>query len=100
MSDALIASKLGSEAVAAEHYDVWPDCMDSVQVFLAMSRQWRTCISPSGHVLREGLDFSCLQAIAAAFGISDMRALVADLRIMEEAACAVFQERLERDLRK
>lgn len=99
MSDEQIAKRLGVST--SSDFEVLPICWQSVQVFLAMTRQWRVIFAPSGHRCLEGLDMSVLPAIAPAFGVSDgpaMAALIRDLRIMEEAACAVFRDRLERNL--
>jgi hypothetical protein len=61
--------------------EVWPDCWDAAQVFIAMSTQWRV-----GPASVSGLDYSVLPWVMQQYGISDTAGVFEDVRIMEYAA--------------
>lgn len=70
--------------------EIWPECLDSVQLFLALATQWR--IEPmSGAVL--GLDYTAARAAMEMMGIDDTRQAFEDLRIMEAEVIRMTQER-------
>ncbi|WP_298235916.1 DUF1799 domain-containing protein [uncultured Azohydromonas sp.] len=77
--------------------EVFPDCWDAVQVFLLLGRQWRIEVAPNGKLIRHGLDLAALPGVIDAYGVPqpERRALIADLRLMEEAALEVLNAHLD-----
>jgi hypothetical protein len=65
-------------------FEVWPDCWDSVHLFVLLSTQWR--LSPEGHLL--GLDYAAIPPVLELLEVArEQRGeLFADLRVMEQAA--------------
>lgn len=71
--------------------EVWPECAESVELFLALATQWR--IEPmSGTVL--GLDYAAARAAMDMMGIEDRRQAFEDLRIMEAEVIRIIQGRV------
>lgn len=62
--------------------EVWPDMEPSVALFFAMGTQWRWAAVGSG-ILRVGMDYSALPAVAQASGVEIAPRVFADLRVME-----------------
>lgn len=74
----------------SQDVEVWPECVASVELFLALATQWR--IEPmSGAVL--GLDYAAARAAMDMMGIDDRRQAFEDLRIMEAEVIRITQER-------
>jgi hypothetical protein len=70
--------------------EVWPECAESVELFLSLATQWR--IEPmSGAIL--GLDYAAARAAMDMMGIDDQRQAFEDLRVMEAEVIRVTQER-------
>lgn len=70
--------------------EVWPECAESVELFLSLATQWR--IEPmSGSVL--GLDYAAARAAMDMLGVDDKRQAFQDLRIMEAEVIRLVQER-------
>lgn len=69
--------------------EVWPDNVVAVNVFIAMSTQWRT-----GYRGPTGLDYAVLPAVLRLTGVpADERAGVFDgLRAMEDAALETMRK--------
>ena len=68
---------------------VWPDNVAAVDVFIAMSTQWRVGMSGA-----TGLDYGVLPVVMRHAGIkrSAQAAVFADLRILESAALEIMRE--------
>jgi hypothetical protein len=73
--------------------EVWPDNMNGINAFIAMSTQWRT-----GYGGAYGLDYSALPAVMDLIGISASERAEAfdDLRTLEDAALEVIREQQAR----
>lgn len=68
---------------------MWPDNVQTLNVFVAMSTQWRV-----GNNGATGLDYAALPVVEERVGVKpDDRQIVFDgLRVMEEAALAQMAE--------
>lgn len=77
------------EDFAQKPVDVWPDCLQAVQLFDAMATQWR--MGFSGPV---GLDYAAVPAVMRLTGVpaADRKDVFADLQIMEYAALQALSE--------
>ena len=77
------------EEASGEDVKVWPDNVPTLNVFVAMSTQWRV-----GHSGATGLDYAALPVVEDRVGIKpdDRRAVFDGLRAMEEAALAQMAE--------
>lgn len=72
-------------------FSVYPENWQAVQVFLAMSTQWRTVAFSSvggARLIQTGIDYTALEPVLRLLGVKPKRraALFQKLRIMEEAA--------------
>ncbi len=69
---------------------MWPDNLQSVNVFIAMSTQWRLAMSGA-----TGLDYNALPAVLRMTDVArkDWSEIFEDLRIMEDAALNTMRER-------
>lgn len=81
----LLASDLDDSA-----YEVWPDAIASVNVFVAMNTQWRGNGS--------GLDYSALPEVWRRCGVPRNKRdeIFDDLRLMEGEALTIMAEERER----
>lgn len=71
------------DVAADQVVDIWPDCAESVNVFIAVMTQWR--MGPSGPI---GLDYGVLPMIfrLTATPQSSWPQVFADLQVMEVEA--------------
>lgn len=79
--------------------EVFPDNVEAVNVFIAMSTQWRT----AGMVgVPTGLDYSALPTVMGLCEVAeaDRAEVFEGVRILEDAALEIKYEQLERRLRK
>lgn len=65
---------------------MWPDCLDAVRVFRAMTTQWRSAYLPNGKRVYDGLRYEALPTVAAGLGVASDEQLFEDLRLMEAEA--------------
>jgi hypothetical protein len=71
---------------------IWPDMAGAVAIFFGMTTQWRWVGAGMGGVMRTGLDYAALPAVAAGAEVTIGPEVLSDLRTMELAA----MERLNR----
>lgn len=74
-----------------EDFAVWPENWDAVQVFLAMSTQWRFAVG-MGNAIWQGLDYTALPVVERRLGIRDRADCFARLRVIEAAAVRARNE--------
>lgn len=67
-----------------DNYEVWEEHWDVVMMFLRCQTQWRT--SGMGGVI--GLDYGAVEWMARLYEISDPRAMLEDLQVIESAVLA------------
>lgn len=70
---------------------VYAENWDTVQVFLALSTQWRTVALASmagAHVIYQGIDYSAIEPVLRLMSVEscDHAAMFGKIRLMEEAA--------------
>jgi hypothetical protein len=63
--------------------EIWPDNLQSVNTFIALSTQWRTGMSGA-----TGLDYTAIPGVLRMLGIArkDWPEVFEDLRVLEDAA--------------
>jgi len=76
------------KSFATPDVDVWPCNWNTVQLFMAMSTQWR--VSMNGPI---GLDYVALPVVSRALGIRITPKRMAGIRIMESEALTIFSQR-------
>jgi hypothetical protein len=70
------------------NFRVWPENWPALELFLAVSTQWR--VGSGGPI---GLDYNAVDAVMGWLSIeADRAALFRDLRVMEQEALKAFQE--------
>ena len=69
-------------------FEVLEENWESVQMFLRCQTQWRTTMSG---IL--GLDYGALAWLFRLYEVTDQRAVLEDLQVMESAAMLVMNER-------
>lgn len=77
-------------------YVVWPENREPLELFLALSTQWRHA-GLDGQAT--GLDYTAIPATAALMGITTIPMMFEDLRDMEHAVLKVWKERRDRERR-
>ncbi len=77
-------------------YVVWPENRGPLELFLALSTQWRHA-GVDGQAT--GLDYTAIPPTAALMGITTTPMLFEDLRDMEQAALKVWRDRRDRERR-
>ena len=80
---------LREEAHDDEAFEVWPENLRALELFIACRTQWR--FGPQGGVL--GLDYQGVAALFRMKRVKDQDAMLADLQVMEAAALEVLNEK-------
>jgi hypothetical protein len=75
------------EAEEARTIQIWPDCLESVNVFIAMGTQWRV-----GNNGASGLDYNALPVVMEYCEVKDQKTVFHDLRVMEDAALSTLKD--------
>lgn len=82
---ALLADAKAFGVIMAEpepvEFGIWPENLETVQLFIDVQTQWRT--TGSGVI---GLDYGVVLALASLNGATDPLALLRDLQVMEMRA--------------
>ncbi|WP_157669904.1 DUF1799 domain-containing protein [Chitinibacter sp. GC72] len=73
-----------------DEYELWPEHLAVFYLFLDCQTQWR--VLPSGHF--QGFDYLAVESVMRMQRIkpADRAALLADLRVMEQAALDIWAE--------
>jgi hypothetical protein len=71
-----------------EDFEVWEENWPVVEMFLRAQTQWRTTMN--GLL---GLDYGAVAWLLRLYEVTDQRALLEDLQVMEAAVLVVFQKR-------
>jgi hypothetical protein len=77
--------------VEPEHYQLWPEHAEVVDLFLRCMTQWRPT---SNGVI--GLDYGVVLQLASLYKISDPAVVLEDLQVMELHARAQINKQLEK----
>lgn len=75
---------LPDAAPVDDDYEVWEEHWDAVLLFLRCQTQWRS--GGMGGVI--GLDYTAVQWVASLYEISEPRAVLEDLQVIEGAVLA------------
>lgn len=75
-----------------EDFEVWPDNVETLRVFLALETQWNTASGLGGGFVT-GINYPSILAVFELYGIEDRRAMFDDLRAMELAARTELNKR-------
>lgn len=78
------------EAEPEPEFEVWTECVDSLELFLAMNTQWKVD-GMSGTVM--GLDYQALASVMDMMGVADRKQAFNDIRVMESEALRVYRAR-------
>lgn len=90
-----IASKLTEDA---GHFEVWPENWNAVQLFLAVTSQWRkTVIATMSKVIvrYDGFDYPAVEAVMRIHNVpkAERAEMFRSLQVMEVAAATAMNER-------
>lgn len=73
-----------------DDFEVWPECLESVDLFMALRTQWHFG-GLGGRA--PGLDYQALAAAMEMMGVLDRPQAFRDIRVMEGEALKIWQER-------
>lgn len=73
-----------------DDFEVWPECLESVDLFMALRTQWHFG-GLGGRA--PGLDYQALNAAMEMMGVLDRAQAFRDIRAMEGEALKIWQER-------
>ena len=81
------------EPADADSFEIWPENIAALEVFLELSTQWRA-VAGAGGVVIQGLGYADVQACMQMRGVParDRAELFLNLRIMERAALQVMND--------
>ncbi len=81
------------EPTDADSFEIWPENIAALELFLELSTQWRAIAGAAG-VVMQGLGYADIEACMRLQGIRarDRAGLFLDLRIMERAALQVMND--------
>lgn len=82
---------LPDEVFEPENYEVWPEHVEAVRMFLRCQTQWRA--GPNGVL---GLDYGVVLQLCRVYAVEDDRQLLDDLQVMEGHALQLIAEAAER----
>lgn len=76
------------EVEATQAIEIWPDNLQSVNVFISMSTQWRV-----GNSGATGLDYNSLPVVMDFVGVAkvDCSQVFEDIRVMEDSALSMMK---------
>ena len=66
---------------------IWPENLDTVQLFMDVQTQWRT--TGSGVI---GLDYGVVLSLLSLKGATDLLAVIRDLQVMETRAVELINQ--------
>jgi len=72
----------------SEHFEVWEENWQSVEIFLKMQTQWN--VTMGGYV---GLKYEVLQWLSQLYDVEDKRHLLEDIQVMEAAALSELNKK-------
>lgn len=72
---------------------IWPDMMDSVALFFAISTQWRWTGAGMAGLFRTGIDYNALEPTARMAAIEVTPQVFDDIRTLEREALAAWSRK-------
>ena len=82
-----------SDTVETGNVVLWPDMVDSVALFFAMSTQWVWSSAGMAGTFRVGLNYSALEPAARLSGLTVTPVVFDDIRILEQEALSVWNRK-------
>lgn len=73
------------------NFEVWPEHLDALEMFLRCQTQWRA--GPNGVL---GLDYGVVLELCRLYDVEDRKQLLGDLQIMEGRALQLIAESAEK----
>ncbi|MFZ6747423.1 DUF1799 domain-containing protein [Undibacterium sp. Ren11W] len=58
-----IADAPTSDDVESPAYDIWPENLQAIRLFLALENQWDIVISPDGEMIRTGMRLPAIESV-------------------------------------
>ncbi|MCB5187386.1 DUF1799 domain-containing protein [Methylobacillus caricis] len=93
MSDEqLQQARIELEAGASYDCEIWPENLPTVEVFLAMEKQWRMLVLPTS-IRYMGLRYEALPIVLQGLELEMSKVLFSGLQIMEREALDVLNEK-------
>lgn len=86
MAPSEIEAVASGAAPEEEHFEVWPENWEAVQLFLRLSSQWR--YGAMGGVI--GLDYPSVESVMRMLRVKDKATMLDELQVMERAALEVL----------
>lgn len=81
------------EAAASYDCEIWPENLNTVEVFLAMEKQWRVLVFPAS-VRYMSLRYEALPIVLQGLGLEMSKTLFFGLQVMEREALDVLNEKV------
>lgn len=76
---------LDPRMIRAQHYEIWADHEEALDVFLACARQWRV-VAGMGGAWFQGIDASALHATMQMMGVENSRDVLLNVQCIEDGA--------------
>lgn len=93
----MIEEESADEDESAEAFEVWPENVETVSVFVTLETQWQVVTTPKGGLVVIGLCYQALiEAVWQACGVKYERRgeVMRGLRAMEQAAVPLLNGRV------
>lgn len=84
------ASALPPELCQPTTYEIWPEHLDALDLFLRCTTQWRT--TQAGVI---GLDYGVVLQLLDLYAVGNKRQVFEDLQIMERRAVELINSKLK-----
>lgn len=90
----VIETEEAEDEIQADAFDVWPENVETVAVFVGMETQW-ACVATAKRMLAIGLRYESLREMWQACGVKRKRRaeVMRGLRVMELAALPLLNGR-------
>lgn len=89
------ASALPAELMEPATFEVWPEHVEALDMFLRCSTQWRT--ASSGVI---GLDYGAVFNVLDLYAVGNRLQVFEDLQIMEQRAVKLINDKIAKDAPK
>lgn len=88
---ALMNIELPAHLLEPDNYEIWPEHVEPVKMFLRCQTQWRA--GPNGVL---GLDYGVVLQLCGLYAVEDSALLLEDLQVMESHALQLISEKAEK----
>lgn len=87
----MLAPDLIIDRAEPKDFEVWPENLETVRMFLRLATQWRAVSGMGGGGLI-GLDYNAVRWLFELYHVEDQQQLLEDLQVMEIAALNAMRE--------